>query len=77
MEATGETLMTKKKPLVDNRYKLCQGCNEYWHLKTDYQCEKCHLVCKANDAWQFCRTLLWDLRNLDFGIKERPMIERE
>ena len=68
-----------KKALVDTRYILCQGCDTYWKLKTDTDmaCEKCMLEFAIYDARDMINMALARLKLADFGIKDRPMIERE
>jgi hypothetical protein len=69
--------MGKRKPLVDKNYRLCGGCQEIWHLQAQYACDKCLFIFKAADLFEMSRSLLYELKTLDIGIKERPMIERE
>lgn len=65
--------------LTDKRYILCQGCNIYWVLKTstDMACEKCMIEFTIYDARDMITAALARLKCADFGIKERPMIERD
>jgi len=67
-----------KKPLVDKNYELCQGCREVWFLSAQgtYACDTCLIKSLLDEAKGFIELAYEYLQDVEIGIKERPMIER-
>jgi hypothetical protein len=68
-----------KKPLVDKNYELCQGCRAVWFLSAQgtYACDKCLIKSLLHEAKSMVDLAYEYLQDVEIGIKQRPMIERD